>query len=60
MQGRGSSTHCVCVYVSVTTMMGATSPIKAKLRYQDKVLNVGDKINVGIENVMTVIMIAIG
>ena len=40
--------------------MGATSPIKAKVRYQDKVHNVGDKINVGIENFMTVIMIAIG
>ena len=36
----------VCLCVSVTTLVGATSPLKAKVRYQQKVLDVGDKINI--------------
>jgi len=33
--GQGSSTHCVCLWarVSVTGLAGATSCLKAKVRY---------------------------
>jgi len=40
---------CVCVSVSVTTLAGTMRPLKAKVRYQLKALNVGNEINVGIE-----------
>ena len=51
MLGRGSSTSYVCVSVciSVTTLAGAMSPLKAKVRYQQKALDIGNKINIGIE-----------
>ena len=49
MWGRGSSTHCVCVCVCVTTLANATSPLKAKVRYQQKAFDVGNKINIGIK-----------
>ena len=45
--GRGSSTHCVCVCVSVTTVMSTVSPLKGKVRYKQKVLDVGTKMNLG-------------
>jgi len=47
--------------VSVTALASATNALKAKVRYQQKVLDAGNKINVGIElkilhsKVMTVI-----
>jgi len=49
--GRGSSTHCVClcVRVSVTGLAGAISCLKAKVRYQQKTLDAGNKMNVGTE-----------
>ena len=34
----------LCVSVSVTTPVGAASPLKAKVRYQQKALYVGNKI----------------
>ena len=40
---------CVCVCVSVTTLAGAMSPLKAKVRYQQKALDAGNKTNVGME-----------
>jgi len=52
---------CVCICVSVTTLVSATNALKAKVRYQQKALDAGNKINVGIElkilvsKVMTVI-----
>ena len=52
---------CVCVSVSVTALASATNALKAKVRYQQKALDGGNKINVGIElqilgsKVMTVI-----
>ena len=61
MRGRGSSNRCVCVCVSVTTLTSATNALKAKVRYQQKALDAGNKMNVGIElkilgsKVMTVI-----
>ena len=60
MQGQGSSNHvCVCVCVSATALASATNTLKAKVSYQEKVLDAGNKINVGIEllcsKVMTVI-----
>ena len=61
MRGRGSSNHSVCVCVSVTALANATNALKAKVRYQQKALDAGNKINVGIElkilgsKVMTVI-----
>ena len=62
MRGRGSSNRCVCV--SVTTLASATNALKAKVRYQQKALNTGNKINIGIElkilgsKVMTVISLS--
>jgi len=47
MRGRGSSNHCVCV--SVTALASATNALKAKIRYQQKALDAGNKLNVGIE-----------
>ena len=47
MRGRGSSNRCVCV--SVTTLASATNALKAKVRYQQKALDAGNKVNVGIE-----------
>ena len=50
-----------CVYVSVTVLASTTYALKAKVRYQQKMLDAGNKINVGIElkilgsKVMTVI-----
>ena len=55
MQWRVSSNHCVfvcvcvCVCVSVTALVSATNALIAKVRYQQKALNTGNKINVGIE-----------
>ena len=53
MRGRGSSNHCVCVCVclcvSVTAPASATNALKAKVRYQQKALDAGNKINVGIK-----------
>jgi len=52
---------CVCVNVSVTTLASAMNALKAKVRYQQKALNAGNKMNVGIElkflgsKVMTVV-----
>ena len=40
---------CVCVCVSVTALASATNALKAKVRYQRKALDAGNKINVGIE-----------
>ena len=40
---------CVCVCASVTALASATNASKAKVRYQQKALNAGNKINVGIE-----------
>jgi len=45
----GSSCVFVCQCVSVTTLVGATSPLKAKVRYQQKALNTENKMNVVIE-----------
>ena len=51
----------VCVGVCVTALTSATNALKAKVRYQQKALDGGNKINVGIElkilgsKVMTVI-----
>ena len=39
----------VCVCVSFTTLAGAMSPLKSTVRYQQKALDVGNKINIGIE-----------
>jgi len=39
----------VCVCVSVTALAGATSPLQAKIRHQQKALNVRNKMNVGLE-----------
>ena len=52
---------CVCVCLSVTALASTTNALKAKVRYQQKALDAGNKINVGIElkilgsKVMTVI-----
>ena len=40
---------CLCVCVSVTTLASATKALKAIVRYQQKALDAGNKINVGIE-----------
>jgi len=42
---------CVCVCVCVTALAGVMSPLKSqvKVRYQQKALDVGNKMNVGIE-----------
>ena len=50
MRGQGSSNRCVCVFVcvSVTALASAMNALKAKVRYQQKALNTGNKINVGI------------
>ena len=37
----------MCVFV--TTRVSATNALKAKVRYQQKVLDAGSKINIGIE-----------
>ena len=39
----------VCVCVSVTALASATNALKAKVRYQQKALDAGNKISVGIE-----------
>jgi len=55
MRGQGSSNHYVCVCVSlsvcvsVTTLASATNSLKVKGRYQQKALDAGNKINIGIE-----------
>jgi len=52
---------CVCVCVRVTALVSTMNLLKAKVRYQQKALETGNKINVGIElkilssKVMTVI-----
>ena len=49
---------CLCV---CTALLSATSPLKVKTRYQQKALDAGNKMNVGIElkvlspKIMTVI-----
>jgi len=35
--------------VSVTALVGTTTPSKANVRYQQKALDMGNKINIGIE-----------
>ena len=40
---------CLCVCVSVTTLASTTDALKPKVRYQQKALDAGNKINVGIE-----------
>ena len=40
---------CPCVFVFVAALVSATSPLKVKARYQQKVLDAGNKMNVGIE-----------
>ena len=39
----------MCLCVPVTALVGDVSPLKAKVRYQWKALNIGNKICVGIE-----------
>jgi len=39
----------VCVCVSVTNLASTTNALKAKVRYQQKALDAGNKLNVGIE-----------
>jgi len=39
----------VWVCVSVTTVVSTVSPLIGKVRYQQKVLDIGNKKNVGIE-----------
>ena len=52
---------CPCVFVSVAALVSAMSPLKVKVRYQQKALDTGNKMNVGIElkvlssKIMTVI-----
>ena len=66
MRGQGSNTHCVCVCVCVTTLASAMNTLKAKVSYQQKALNVGNKIDIRIElkilslKVMTVISLIAG
>ena len=51
----------MCVCVSVTALASVMNALKAKVRYQQKALDAGNKLNVGIElnilgsKVMTVI-----
>ena len=50
---------CVCVFVCVcfcvsTALVSAMSPLKVKARYQQKALDTGNKMNVGIELKLTV------
>jgi len=40
---------CVCVCVSVSALVSAMNALKAKVRYQQKALDAGNKINIGIE-----------
>jgi len=62
-QGSSNFYVCVCLSVclSVTALASATNALKAKVRYKQKALDAGNKINVGIElkiltsKVMTVI-----
>ena len=49
MLGRGSSNHCVCLCVCYRSSVRVLQMLKAKVRYQQKALNAGNKINVGIE-----------
>jgi len=37
----------VCVCVSVTTVVSTVSPLIGKIRYQQKVLDIGNKMNLG-------------
>jgi len=49
---RGSSNHCVCVSVCLCVCYRSSERyecFKAKVRYQQKALDPGNKINVGIE-----------
>ena len=39
----------LCMCVSVTALAGAMSHLEAKVRYQQKALDVGNKLRVGIE-----------
>jgi len=49
MQGRGSSTHCVSVCLCVYVCYHFNGRYECFIRYQQKTLNVGKKINMGIE-----------
>jgi len=40
---------CVCVCLLLLLLAGATSPLQAKVRHQQKALNVRNKMNVGLE-----------
>ena len=40
---------CLYVSVSVTTLVSTMNALKPKVRYQQKALDAGNKINVGIE-----------
>ena len=40
---------CLYVFVSVAALESATSPLKVKARYQQKALDAGNKMSVGIE-----------
>ena len=40
---------CMGVFVSIAALVSAMSPLKVKARYQQKALDAGNKINVGIE-----------
>ena len=42
-----SSTHSVCVCLSVTNLEGTMGTRRAELRFLQKALDVGNKINVG-------------
>ena len=49
MQGVRIVCVCVCVFVSVAALVSVTSPLKVKVRYQQKALDAGNKMNVGTE-----------
>jgi len=47
MWERGFKAHCVCV--TVTALASAMNPLKAKIRYQQKAVDIDNKINIGTE-----------
>ena len=40
---------CLCVFVSAAALVSTTSPLKVKVRYQQKALYAGNKMNVRTE-----------